>query len=129
MKYSYPSEIMMFYELGDVDQKVNSKASAASSGNLTKYRFHEVSDQAIREGLNTRQPGELAQMRAYELITETRREPLTLRQLNSLKHQARRRERLDAERATLMQVMYRDHEHDRAQLEHFPITLAHSLSR
>lgn len=56
-------------------------------------------------------------MRAYELITETRREPLTLRQLNSLKHQARRRERLDAERATLMQVMYRDHEHDRTQLD------------
>lgn len=56
-------------------------------------------------------------MRAYEIITETRREPITLRQLNHLKHQAKRRQELDAKRAAVMQVMYRDHEHDRSQLE------------
>lgn len=56
-------------------------------------------------------------MRAYEIITETRREPITLRQLNQLKHQAKRRQKLDAERAAVIQVMYRDHEHDRNQLE------------
>ena len=56
-------------------------------------------------------------MRAYEIITESRRTPITLRQLNALKHQANRRRRLDAERAAVIQVMYRDQEHDRAQLE------------
>lgn len=56
-------------------------------------------------------------MRAYEIITETRRGPITLRQLNHLKHQAKHRQKLDAERAAVIQIMYQDHEHDRNQLD------------
>ncbi|MCR9175177.1 MAG: hypothetical protein NXI19_04150 [Alphaproteobacteria bacterium] len=56
-------------------------------------------------------------MRAFEIITESRSEPITLRQLNRLKHQAKRRQKLDDERAQLISVMYRDHQHDQEQLE------------
>lgn len=56
-------------------------------------------------------------MRAFEIMTEGRKPLPSLRQLHDLKVQARSRSQLDAERDALIRIMYRDHEHDRNELE------------
>ena len=56
-------------------------------------------------------------MRAFEFTMKRSQGANSLCELNRLKHQAKRRQRLDDERAGLISVMYRDHQHDRNELE------------